>query len=156
TGRPKGAARSDAGMQSIISLLEAIPLRVGEPTVLAAPMFHAWGLAHLTFGVLLSSTLIVSRKFDPERTLAAIGEHKATTLAAVPVMLQRILDLPDHVRARYDTSSLRVAAVSGSAVTPELARRFMDEFGDVLYNLYGSTEVAYASVATPADMRAAP
>jgi fatty-acyl-CoA synthase len=71
-------------------------------------------------------------------------------------MLQRMLELPDDVLARYDLSALRVIAASGSALPGELAVRVMDRFGDVLYNLYGSTEVAWATIATPADLRAAP
>lgn len=74
----------------------------------------------------------------------------------VPVMLERILALPAGVRRRYDTSSLRIVAVSGSALSGDLARRFMDAFGDVLYNVYGSTEVAWAAIASPADLRRAP
>src|SRR5206468_10059877 len=89
-------------------------------------------------------------------TLAAVERNRATALAVVPVMLQRILDLPPATRRKYDASSLRVVAVSGSALPGELAERFMDEFGDVLYNLYGSTEVAFATIATPEDLRAAP
>ena len=77
-------------------------------------------------------------------------------LAVVPVMMQRILALPDEVKRRYDVSALEVTAASGSALPGELATRWMDEFGDNLYNLYGSTEVAWATVATPEDMRAAP
>jgi fatty-acyl-CoA synthase len=88
--------------------------------------------------------------------LAAIESERATALVAVPVMLQRILELPPRRRRRYDTSSLRVVAVSGSALSGELARRFMDAFGDVIYNLYGSTEVAWVSIASPADLREAP
>src|SRR5258708_25253515 len=71
-------------------------------------------------------------------------------------MLQRIMQLPATVRSKYDTSSLRVVAVSGSALPGELAVSFMDEFGDILYNLYGSTEVAWVTIATPEDLRAAP
>jgi fatty-acyl-CoA synthase len=71
-------------------------------------------------------------------------------------MMQRMLDLPEATRRRYDTSSLKVVAVSGSALTGPLATEFMDAFGDVVYNLYGSTEVAYASIADPAQLRAAP
>jgi len=71
-------------------------------------------------------------------------------------MVQRILDLPSSERRRYDTSSLRVVALSGSALAPALATRFLDEFGDVLYSLYGSTEVSYVSVAGPRDLREAP
>ncbi len=49
-----------------------------------------------------------------------------------------------------------MTAASGSALPGELATRWMDSFGDNLYNLYGSTEVAWASIATPQDMRKAP
>ena len=77
-------------------------------------------------------------------------------LVVVPVMLQRILDLPEDVLGRYETRGLKVIAVSGSALPGDLSTRVMDRFGDVLYNLYGSTEVAWATIATPADMRAAP
>jgi fatty-acyl-CoA synthase len=157
TGKPKGASRGQPRTADpLLAILSRIPLRARETTLIAAPMFHAWGAVHLGLGVLLSSTMVLQRRFDPEQTLAAIEEHRVTALAAVPVMLQRILDLPASVRRRYDTSSLRVVAVSGSALSGDLARRFMDDFGDVLYNLYGSTEVAWATIATPEDLRAAP
>jgi fatty-acyl-CoA synthase len=71
-------------------------------------------------------------------------------------MVQRILGLPDEVLDRYKLSSLRIASLSGSALPGELAIAWMDRFGDNVYNLYGSTEVAYATVATPEDLRAAP
>jgi fatty-acyl-CoA synthase len=122
--------------------------------MVAAPLFHSWGFAHFTLGLLLSTTLVLQRRFDAAATLAGVQEHRATVLAAVPVMLQRILELPDEEIERHDTSSLRVVAISGSALPGELATRFMDRFGDVVYNLYGSTEVASATrcclTATPA------
>src|SRR5436853_129614 len=122
TGKPKGAARSApsalAGIVQLVSVLEAIPYRARGVTVLAAPAFHAWGLANLTLGMLLQSTLVMTRRFDPERTLAMVEEHRADTLAAVPVMLQRILDLTPAPRSGFDTSSLRVVALSGSALPP--------------------------------------
>jgi fatty-acyl-CoA synthase len=119
-------------------------------------MFHSWGFAHFTLGMLLNSTFVLRRKFDPEDTLATIEKQRPTTLAVVPVMMQRIMELPESVRRKYDTSSLRVVAVSGSALPGELATKFMDEFGDIVYNLYGSTEVAWATIATPRDLRLAP
>jgi acyl-CoA synthetase (AMP-forming)/AMP-acid ligase II len=156
-GAPKGAGRSQPkNLDPAASLLSVIPLRARDRTLVAAPLFHSWGFAHFSLGLLLSSTYVLQRKFDPEQTLAAIDRHKPTVLVVVPVMLQRIMHLPQRVRKRYDTSSLRVVAVSGSALPGELASAFMDEFGDILYNLYGSTEVAWASIATPADLRAAP
>jgi acyl-CoA synthetase (AMP-forming)/AMP-acid ligase II len=157
TGTPKGAPRKAVkGIGPLVSFLSKIPLRAGERTHIAAPLFHSWGMAHFTIAQGLGSTISIRRKFDPEKTLEAIDRYKPTALAVVPVMLQRILELPDDVRGKYDTSSLRVIAASGSALTGKLATRVMDEFGDILYNLYGSTEVAVATVAMPEDMRAAP
>jgi acyl-CoA synthetase (AMP-forming)/AMP-acid ligase II len=157
TGTPKGAGRAQPkNLDPAVSLLSVIPLHAGETTLIAAPLFHSWGFAHFTMGLLLESTIVLQRKFDPEATLAAIAEHRPTVLAVVPVMLQRIMALPEKTRRKYDTSSLRVVAASGSALPGELATQFMDEFGDILYNLYGSTEVAWATIATPADLRAAP
>ena len=157
TGTPKGANRSSpTSLDPAVSLLSKIPLRQGQVAHIAAPLFHSWGFAHFTLGMLLGSTLALTRKFDPEASLAQVERTGAESLVVVPVMMQRILDLPDDVRSRYDLSSLRVVAASGSALPGDLAMKWMDEFGDTLYNLYGTTEVAWATIATPADLRAAP
>ena len=157
TGTPKGARRgSPKGMLPIASMLSAIPLRTGEHTMVAAPLFHSWGLGQFQLGLVLGSTYVLSRRFDPEATLRAVQDHKCTSLALVPIMAQRILALPDDVKRKYDLSSLRVAAVSGSALPGHVSTEWLDTFGDNLYNFYGSTEVAMASVASPEDMRAAP
>jgi acyl-CoA synthetase (AMP-forming)/AMP-acid ligase II len=157
TGSPKGAARKQPdSIEPAAALFSKIPLRARETTMIAAPMFHSWGFAHFTLALPLASTIVLRRHFDPEETLRAVSQHRATALAVVPVMLQRILDLGAKTISRYDTHSLKVIAVSGSALPGELATRAMDTFGDVLYNLYGSTEVAWATIATPEDLRAAP
>ncbi len=157
TGAPKGANRaSPSSLGPAASLLSRIPLQAREPTMIAAPLFHAWGFAHLILGTALASTLILRRRFDPLDTLRTVSEHRATALVVVPVMLQRILELDAEVVRRYDTSSLRVIASSGSALPGPLAERVMDTFGEKLYNLYGSTEVAWATIATPEELRAAP
>ncbi|HWI07794.1 MAG TPA: acyl-CoA synthetase [Solirubrobacteraceae bacterium] len=157
TGTPKGASRKQPEtLDPVAGLIEKIPLRARERTLIAAPLFHSWGLAHFILAIGLSSTLVLRRRFDAEDTLRAIDEHGATALIVVPVMLQRMLELGEKTIHRYDTGSLRVIAASGSALPGELATRVMDTFGDVLYNLYGSTEVAWATVATPQDLRAAP
>jgi fatty-acyl-CoA synthase len=157
TGSPKGAQRRQPeSLDPAAALFDMIPLRAREHTMLAAPMFHSWGFAHFTLGMALSSTLVMRRRFDPEDTLSACAQHECTALVVVPVMLQRILELPAETIDRYDLTALRVIAASGSALPGELALRVMDRFGDVLYNLYGSTEVAWATIATPKDLREAP
>src|SRR4051812_30981689 len=157
TGTPKGAQRSQPrSLDPAAALFSKIPLRSEEHTHIAAPMFHSWGFAHFTLAMALGSTLVLRRKFDPEGALSATAQHECTTLVVVPVMLQRILELPPETIDRYDLSALRVIAASGSALPGPLAEKVMDRFGDVLYNLYGSTEVAWATIAQPADLRAAP
>jgi fatty-acyl-CoA synthase len=124
--------------------------------MIAAPLFHAWGFAHFTLAMGLSTTVVLKRKFDPEATLSLTAQHECTSLIVVPVMIQRILELDDEILRRYDLSKLRAVPVSGSALPGPLSDRWMDLFGDNLYNLYGSTEVAWATIATPEDLRAAP
>ncbi|HVS28786.1 MAG TPA: acyl-CoA synthetase [Solirubrobacteraceae bacterium] len=157
TGTPKGASRAQPkSLDPAAALLSMIPLHARETTMIACPLFHSWGFAHFTLGLALGSTVVLRRRFDPEQTLAATAEHRATALIVVPVMLQRILELDEEVRNRYDLRGLRVIAVSGSQLPGALATAAMDAFGDTVYNLYGSTEVAWATIATPEDMRAAP
>jgi fatty-acyl-CoA synthase len=157
TGTPKGAQRNQPeGLGTLAAILSKIPLRRRQTSMIAAPLFHSWGFTHFLLGLPTASTLVLRRRFDPEDTLRATAEHRARVLAVVPVMMQRILQLPPEVRGRYDLSGLEVTAASGSALPGELATHWMDEFGDNLCNLYGSTEVAWATIATPEDMREAP
>jgi len=157
TGTPKGAQRSSPdGLMAVAALIDKIPYRSRSTMTIAAPLFHSWGFFHFVMSLPTASTMVLRRRFDPEGTLQAVQESRAQVLAAVPVMIQRILGLPDETLRRYDLSSLRITALSGSALPGELAIAWMDRFGDNVYNLYGSTEVAYATVATPEDLRAAP
>src|SRR4051795_6247870 len=157
TGTPKGASRSQPkSLDPVAALLSRIPLKAREKTMIAAPLFHAWGFAHFTLGMGLSSTIVLKRKFDEEATLSLAAQHGCTALVVVPVMLQRILELPDEVLDRYDLSGVKAVPVSGSALPGSLSGRWMDHFGENLYNLYGSTEVAWATIATPQDLREAP
>jgi fatty-acyl-CoA synthase len=157
TGTPKGAGRAAAeSIDPAVSFLSKIPLKSRQVSHIAAPLFHSWGFAHFTIGLLLGTTMVLRRKFEPEQALAEIAKHRADSLVVVPVMMQRIIQLPEETRAKYDTSSLTAVCASGSALPGDLATKWMDAFGDTLYNLYGSTEVAWATIATPEDMRAAP
>lgn len=156
TGTPKGAPRKEAGISNAVALMSRLPLKSGWRTHIAAPLFHTWGFAHLFLAMLLGSTVVVRRRFDPEETLRVVAEEKCDSLIVIPVMLQRILQLPDAVRRKYTLDSLKLTAASGSALPGDMALAWMDEFGDNLYNIYGSTEVAYASIATPEDLRISP
>ncbi|MDT5325677.1 MAG: hypothetical protein QOF25_2829 [Mycobacterium sp.] len=156
TGSPKGASHSGGGPDTLKAILDRTPWRAGEVTVVVAPMFHAWGFSQLAFAASMACTIVTRRKFDPEATLDLVDRHQATGLCVVPVMFDRIMDLPDDVRARYSGRSLRFAAASGSRMRPDVVTKFMDQFGDVVYNNYNATEAGMIATATPADLRAAP
>ncbi len=156
TGTPKGAPRQVKSPLAAAEFLDRVPYRRNEATVIAAPLFHGTGLSQFVLTLALASTTVMTRRFDPERTLSLIEKYRCTGLVLVPTMLQRILDLGDDVLGKYDTSSLRILFTAGAALSPEVGNRAMKSFGDVIYNLYGSTEVAVATVATPEDWRRAP
>jgi len=157
TGAPKGAPRQPdplALFGPVASMLTRVPLRSGEPMFVAPPVFHALGFAYLLVGLFLGCPVILRRAFDPAGTLDAMRRHRAGSLVVVPVMLARIMELPPEQRRRVP--SLRAVVSSGSALGPGLATAFMDAFGDVVHNLYGSSEIAWASLATPKELREAP
>ncbi|MEU4454454.1 AMP-binding protein [Nocardioides sp. NPDC023903] len=160
TGAPKSAPRPEAGFDAAVALMSRMPMKDGWRCFIAAPLFHTWGLAHLLFAELLGTTMILRRRFDPEDALATLAENQADSLVVIPVMMQRILSLPEETLAAYDlegiASRLKAVASSGSALPGDLALEWMDRFGDSLYNIYGSTEVSYASIADPVDLREAP
>lgn len=155
TGTPKGAPRQ-AGLEAAVAMLSRIPLREGWRCHIAAPLFHTWGFAHVGLAMVLNTTIVLRRRFDPEEALRVTREQGCDSMVVIPVMLQRILELPEKILDSQDLSKVQVVAASGSALPGDLALNWMDRFGDHLYNTYGSTEVAYATIADPTDLRAAP
>ncbi|MBF8189480.1 AMP-binding protein [Nonomuraea sp. K274] len=154
TGAPKGAPRrlSVAGLaEPFISMLSTVPLRSGEPMLIAPPLFHGLGLLWYGAALLLGCPVVLMRRFDPDAVLDALAAHRVGALVAVPIMLSRLLEQPARL-----LPDLRVVVCGGAALRPDLATGFMDAYGDVLYNLYGSTEAGWAALATPEELRAAP
>jgi fatty-acyl-CoA synthase len=157
SGTPKGAPRSEPKSLALLGgLLSKVPFKAREVTELCVPMFHALGFAQALVGLGLGSTLVVRRRFDPEETLESIERHRATAMVMVPVMLQRLMELGEEKIGQYDASSLRIIFLSGSQLGAGLATRTIELLGPVVYNLYGSTEISYATIATPEDLQAEP
>jgi acyl-CoA synthetase (AMP-forming)/AMP-acid ligase II len=157
TGAPKGArVRRAENLEPLAWYLKMVPIDAGSVCLVQAPLFHAHGLGQMIIASGIGCTIVLPARFDAEETLALIERHRIEVLTVVPTMLKRIMELEPDVRARHHTTSLRVVVCSGSALDGRLAQEFMDEFGPVLYNLYGSTEVAWATIATPDDLREAP
>jgi acyl-CoA synthetase (AMP-forming)/AMP-acid ligase II/NAD(P)-dependent dehydrogenase (short-subunit alcohol dehydrogenase family) len=164
TGTPKGATRSinalalaPAAIAGLLDLRRITPApRSGEPIVVAPPLFHLYGFVGMISGLAFGSPIVIRRRFDPEGTLDDVERTGAEVLLAVPTMLKRIMDLPPDRRERYDTSSLRMLISGAAPLAPELAAEVMDQFGEILYNGYASTESGSGTFATPRDLRAAP
>jgi fatty-acyl-CoA synthase len=157
TGTPKGATRhTPPTLAPVGGILSAVPFKSGEVTSLPSPMFHALGYLHGTIAMTLGSTLLLRRRFRPLTVVDDIEKYGATALVVVPVMLSRILDALDNADRSYDLSTLRIVFVSGSQLGAELATRATKRLGPVIYNLYGSTEVAYATIARPQDLEVNP
>jgi fatty-acyl-CoA synthase len=156
TGLPKGATRDKVSPLVTAELVDRVPFPRKGTMVIVSPIFHGTGLITSMVGANLGNKIVTTRRFSPEGTLKLIADHKADMLVAVPTMLHRIVTLAPDVIASYDTSSLKTIAIAGSALTPELSNRVQDTFGDVLYNIYASTEVGFAAIATPAELRQAP
>jgi fatty-acyl-CoA synthase len=157
TGTPKGAGRDvPISLSPVGGPLSKVPFRSGDVALISAPLFHALGFTQGLLQVGLGATLVLERRFAPAETLASLSRHRVTTWVIVPVMLQRVLALDSEQWAGLDFSALRIIYLSGSQLGPQLARTALDRFGPVLYNLYGSTEIAFATIATPTDLQAAP
>jgi fatty-acyl-CoA synthase len=156
TGLPKGAPRAKLSPFATVQLIDRVPYPRKGTMVIVSPIFHSTGLATFLVGAALGNKVVTARRFDPEGTLKLIADHKADMLVAVPTMLHRMVELAPDVIAKYDVSTLKAIAIAGSALTPDLSNRVQDTFGDVLYNMYGSTECGIASIATPAELRMAP
>ncbi len=157
TGVPKGAARSEPySLIPVGGLLGKVPFRGREVTECCVPLFHSMGFSHAMYAMVLGSTLVLRRHFDAHQTLASVAAHRASAMIVVPTMLRRIVDLGPQALAGHDLSSLRIVFIGGSQLGAALATRALEAFGPVVYNMYGSTEVAYATIATPADLTVAP
>ncbi|MFI6428968.1 acyl-CoA synthetase [Rhodococcus oryzae] len=156
TGTPKGAPRERTSPLASAQFLDRVPLRPGQTMVMAAPAFHGTGMSQFAIALALGQTVVLQRKFDPEGSVRLVAEQRADILVVVPTMLQRIIDLGPEILSKYDTTNLKIIFAAGSAISPDLSRRTTGAFGHVLHNLYGSTEVAVATVATPADLAVAP
>ncbi len=150
SGRPKGASReTSSAAAAMVNLIETLPLRAGQRTLVVAPLFHAWGWAHFSVGLALGATCILDRSTDAERLATRMRADGVEVLVTVPAVVQRLLDYP------ADLPGLRAVILSGSPLSASLAERCLERFGDT-FNLYGSTEAGWITVAGPQDLRSAP
>jgi fatty-acyl-CoA synthase len=152
TGRPKGAVRSldeNASPALLAGFLRTIPFRTDDVHMVVCPLYHSSGSGFAAISQILGNPLVIVERFTPEAFCRHVQEHRVTTTAVVPTMLHQITEWPEA--RNYDLSSLRVVVCTGSPLREEVRAAARDLIGDVVYDLYGSTEMGWVSVATPAD-----
>lgn len=164
TGRPKGVLRqpvpladlesAQAQLRSLIS--QAYGIVPGCRALMSAPLYHSAPSVYVQNALQMAERLVLAPRFDAEQVLALVEKHRIDVLYLVPIMYVRLLKLPPEVRARYDLSSVRFVASTGSPCAPDVKRAMLDWFGPVIHETYASSEAGLVTVATPADAAARP
>jgi acyl-CoA synthetase (AMP-forming)/AMP-acid ligase II len=153
TGHPKGAFRPKGADPAVIfRWIETFGLRNDDVHLLAGPGYHSAPAAFAGLQQILGATLVALRHFDPEQACRLIDEHRVTTTFMAPILVKRIVDLPDDVRARYDLSSLRAVIVAAAPFPGDLKQRAVDVFGNVVWEFYGATETGIVTAIGPEDL----
>ena len=153
TGKPKGALRTTSDAATVLAMITELGYRPGEDMHLTTgPMYHSGPLAFATIQHSLGSSVVVLRKFDPERWIDLVREHRITGSFSAPTQLKRIVSLPDDVLARADCSSMRNLIANAAPVPYALKQEVIAKLGDgFLYEVYGSTELGVVTVMHPED-----
>jgi acyl-CoA synthetase (AMP-forming)/AMP-acid ligase II len=153
TGNPKGAYRPKGIDPAVIfQWVEVFGMRGDDVHLLAGPGYHSAPAAFAGLQQIIGATLVVLRHFDPVEALRLIAEHRVTTTFMAPILVKRIVDLPEEVRAEYDVSSMRAVIVAAAPFPGDVKRRAAEYFGDVVYEFYGATETGIVTVIGPGDL----
>ncbi|WP_439574657.1 acyl-CoA synthetase [Phreatobacter sp.] len=155
TGRPKGVRRMAPTPEEVVASAEirklVYGLRPGVRTLLPGPFYHSAPNAFAVRAGRLGGVLVLMPKFDAEQFLQLIEEHRIDTLFMVPTMFIRLLKLPEAVRRRYDTSSLRFVIHAAAPCPADVKQAMIDWWGPVIHEFYGGTETGPVTYATPED-----
>jgi acyl-CoA synthetase (AMP-forming)/AMP-acid ligase II len=153
TGKPKGALRLDFDPTVAVAWLNALDL--ADPNhvhLVAGPLYHSAPGAFAFLTQVMGGTCVIMPKFDAEEALRLIERHRCSSTFMAPILLKRILALPEDVRSRYDVSSMRSLVVGGAPCPNPVKEEALAFFGPVLYEFYGSSELGINTVLPPADM----
>ena len=157
TGKPKGTVRTAVDPAVGGALVALIGYQPGDVYLTTGPLYHSGPLGFMGIVQLMGGSVVVQRKFDPEEWLALVQEHRVTTTFSAPTPVRRVVDLPEDVRAKYDTSSLARVIANAAPWPFELKRKYVQAFGDTsLWEVYGSTELGVNTVLAPADQMQKP
>jgi acyl-CoA synthetase (AMP-forming)/AMP-acid ligase II len=153
TGPPKAAARRPSPLAFVrlfLHLVAALELDRYRAAYVGVPLFHGYGIAAFLVALTLGRTVHLTPLFDAAAAARLIEAEKIEAAVVVPSMLRRMLAQP----AALD--SIRCVISGGAALPPSLAAETRERLGDVLFNLYGTSEGGVAVFAAPADLAEAP
>jgi long-chain acyl-CoA synthetase len=158
TGRPKAVRRqippmdAETGARLLAANLAPFGIEPGGDHVhlVTSPMYHMAPLSYGFFSLHYDHKVVLMEKWDAERALQLIEQHRVTTTHMVPTQFHRLMLLPEEVRKRYDCSSLRHVLHAAAPCPVELKRRLFEWWGPVIYEYYGATEGG-GTLATPHD-----
>ncbi len=153
TGAPKGATLSHYNiLNNGFMVGESLGLTARDRMVIPVPLYHCFGMVMANLGCIThGSTMIYPNDaFDPELTLRAVAEERASILYGVPTMFIAMLDHP--ARQGMDLSTLRSGIMAGATCPIEVMRRVIDQMHMAEVQIaYGMTETSPVSLQTGPD-----
>jgi long-chain acyl-CoA synthetase len=149
TGRAKGVRRLPQTPEQIALLqqgfAQVLGIQPGMRALHPAPLYHSAPSSYAVQVALHGELLVLEERFDAERALALIERHRLTHAYLVPTMYVRLLRLPESARKKYDLSSIRFVASTGSPCPAELKRAMIDWWGPVFNESYAASELGYVT-----------
>ena len=155
TGRAKGVRRASPTPEQLElgrrCTAQALGVAAGMRALLSGPLYHSAPNGYALYAMLEGELLVLEPKFDAERTLALIAQHRLTHAYLVPTMYVRLLRLPPEVKSRHDLSSVRFVISTGSPCAPDVKRAMIDWWGPVFYEAYAASELGYVTSISPQE-----
>lgn len=158
TGNPKGAVRhTTSSPEQGAALLGAIGYAPGDVYITCGPLYHSGpggfaGIAHT-----LGNTVVLQHKFDAEDWLRLIDKYQCSSTFSAPTPIRMVVNLPDEVKAKYDTSSMKIMIANAAPWPHPLKEAYVQDFPpESLWEVYGSTEMGVNTVLAPEDQMRKP
>ena len=147
TGRPKGVRRplSDAtpegaaAMSALLGMLFEIQAGSGAHLVMG-PLYHAAPSGFASGAMHMGQALVLMKKWKAENCLELIEKYQITATHMVPTMFQRLLELPDDIKTKYELGSLKNVVHAAAPCPPDTKRKMIDWWGPIIYEYYAATE----------------
>ena len=153
TGKPKGAFRRGAGDPSqVAALLQLVGCTPDDVYITTGPLYHSGPGGFMGIAQVLGQSVVVQRRFDPEDWLRLVETYGVSSTFSAPTPIRMVCSLPDEVKAKYDTSSMRRMIANAAPWSFALKQMYVRDFPpESLFEVYGSTELGVNTVLEPAD-----